>query len=575
MVDKEDSLISVARKPAGAALVTVVCALGLLAGAGSALAATKTFTYTGKEQEFKVPAGVTSIEVVAVGSEGGTARYGAAGGVGAIVTGDLPVKPEQVLYVEVGGAPFNGGGLSRGNGGSGGGASDARTVSIGAEPSPGNEASLLSRLLVAAGGGGGGNRDDFFGRCPGGAGGAAEEKGANGTNCGEKPGEGGGAGKAKEGGAGGKGYEREREIGPPWLGEAGRLGVGGAGQTGGGGGGGLYGGGGGGSQRIQDYPKGEIAGNGGGGGGSNLVPQGGKARLAKAKEPASVAITYTVTIGPTATSLKCSPPLLVAGQSASCTATVKDEAKSGATAPTGSVGFKTSGEGSLEGTCELKAATSSSSSCSATYKPSPTPKTLERTDTITATYEGDEAHAGSKGTAAVTVITPAPIPPVIPSAIAATPPPPSVAPVLSGLTAVRRCVTSAVLEHARAGSGGLAFSFTLSQAANVTFAVLHRVGSPAWTRCPSVRGHAPSTYRSVGEVGALDPAGQQTNSLGSAARARPLATVVPLAPGRHRISLAQIAQKRLPPGTYVVSAKAVNSAGKASSVEYAKFWVFS
>jgi len=168
--------------------------------------------------------------------------------------------------------------------------------------------------------------------------------------------------------------------------------------------------------------------------------------------------------------------------------------------------------------------------------------------------------------AAPSVIAPIP-PPRLP------PPPCAVAPVLSGLTAIHRCVTSAVLEHAHAGSGGLAFSFTLSQAANVTFAVLHRVGSPAWTKCPSVRGRTPSAYRSVGEVGALVPAGNQTESLGTAARARPLA--IRLAAGRHRIGLAQIAQKRLPPGTYVVSAKAVNSAGQASSVEYAKFWVFS
>ena len=47
----------------------------------------------------------------------------------------------------------------RGYGGGGGGASDVRTVSIGAEPSPGGELSLESRLLVAAGGGGGGGRD--------------------------------------------------------------------------------------------------------------------------------------------------------------------------------------------------------------------------------------------------------------------------------------------------------------------------------------------------------------------------------------------------------------------------------
>jgi hypothetical protein len=147
--------------------------------------------------------------------------------------------------------------------------------------------------------------------------------------------------------------------------------------------------------------------------------------------------------------------------------------------------------------------------------------------------------------------------------------------VLSGLTAVHRCVTSAVLEHAHAGSGGLAFSFTLSEAASVTFAVLHRVESPRWTKCPPARGHKPGSYRSVGQLGALVPAGQQTISLGAAARARPLATVVRLAAGRHRIGLAQIAQTRLSPGTYVVSAKAVNPAGQASAVDYAKFWVVS
>jgi hypothetical protein len=55
MVNKEDSLTSVARKPARAGLVAVGCAVGLLAGAGSALAEAKTFTYTGKEQDSKCP----------------------------------------------------------------------------------------------------------------------------------------------------------------------------------------------------------------------------------------------------------------------------------------------------------------------------------------------------------------------------------------------------------------------------------------------------------------------------------------------------------------------------------------
>ena len=103
----------VARIGARAALVAGVCAVGLLAGAGSALAEEAKFTYTGKEQEFEVPAGVTSVEVVAVGSQGESAAgLGGAGGVGAIVAGKLTVKPEQALYVEVGGVPFNGGGAS-------------------------------------------------------------------------------------------------------------------------------------------------------------------------------------------------------------------------------------------------------------------------------------------------------------------------------------------------------------------------------------------------------------------------------------------------------------------------------
>ena len=234
-----------------------------------------------------MPAGVTSVNVEAVGSHG--ERSLALGGVGAIVSGGLSVKPEQALYVEVGGVTFNGGGNS-GSAGRGGGASDVRTVSIGAELSPGNEASLNSRLLVAAGGGGAGSPSPGGG-CPGGAGGAAEEKGANGTNCGFPPGEGGGAGEGSKGGAGGLGYL----SGNPnifFVGVAGRLGAGGSG-FGGGGGSGLYGGGGGGSQGDQ------TSGNGGGGGGSNLVPAGGEAKLPGAGVELFPSVTFTYTALPT------------------------------------------------------------------------------------------------------------------------------------------------------------------------------------------------------------------------------------------------------------------------------------
>jgi hypothetical protein len=112
-----------------------------------------------------------------------------------------------------------------------------------------------------------------------------------------------------------------------------------------------------------------------------------------------------VVIHPTGTSVKCSPASLVAGGSTTCTATVKDTATSGATTPTGSVAFKTSGSGNFnQPSCTL-AGSGATASCEVTYKPTATPKEPERSDTITAKYEGDEAHEGSKNTTTVTVIS--------------------------------------------------------------------------------------------------------------------------------------------------------------------------
>jgi hypothetical protein len=377
--------MSVGRIGTRAVLVAAVCALVLLAGAGSALAEEAKFSFTGKEQKFKVPAGVTSVHVVAVGSHGanGGEFFGGpvpAGGLGAVVSGDLGVTAGEKLYVEVGGVTFNGGG-SGANGGGGGGASDVRK-----KPSAEGEESLTSRLLVAAGGGGGG-----FSNCSGGHGGAGgneEEAGHPGIGC--APTGGGGPGTSTKGGAGGEG--------PIASGGEGTLGAGGS-SIAGGGGGGLYGGGGGGMGNAGA----------GGGGGSNLVPTGGPpATVAKAGEASSVTITYTgVPVHTTATSVKCSPQSFLVGQSTTCTATVKDEASSGATAPTGTVGFKTSGEGSFSGEakCTLEKLTTNSSSCSVKYTPSEATKQKERTDTITAEYEGDETHETSEEATTVTVLT--------------------------------------------------------------------------------------------------------------------------------------------------------------------------
>ena len=250
-----------------------------------------TFASTGAEQSFVVPAGVSSVHVVARGAPGGRGASldssPSPGGRGAAVSGDLSVTAAEVLYVEVGGAPtfdadacypglggvpcvggFNGGGSSH-FGGGGGGASDVRTVT-------GSDAgTLASRVLVAGGGGGGGEFCLSSGLAGGGAGGNAGAKGGDGPNCGVAGGTGGGAGTANAGGAGGSPF-----------GHAGGLGVGGAGglDTGGGGGGGLYGGGGGGDITFGDTSE-STGGAGGGGGGSSLLPAGGLGRHRPDRHP--------------------------------------------------------------------------------------------------------------------------------------------------------------------------------------------------------------------------------------------------------------------------------------------------
>ncbi|MGC2405863.1 MAG: glycine-rich protein, partial [Candidatus Cybelea sp.] len=129
----------------------------------------RTFHYTGTEQTFKVPRGVTQVTVTASGASGpyGTVNGSCtlAGGLGGLVQATIPVMPAETLAVFVGGegtigaacnsasgngiGGFNGGG----DGGSagyghighgGGGASDVRE----------GGSALSDRILVAGGGGG-------------------------------------------------------------------------------------------------------------------------------------------------------------------------------------------------------------------------------------------------------------------------------------------------------------------------------------------------------------------------------------------------------------------------------------
>src|SRR5277367_6307246 len=104
---------------------------------GAAPKSEKTFHYTGKEQTFTVPAGVTQLTVVAHGGEGaGEVYYGSTDypGLPGRVFAIIQVQAKHKLYVFVGGSGdhggFNGGAAGgseeRYKGNAGGGASDVR-----------------------------------------------------------------------------------------------------------------------------------------------------------------------------------------------------------------------------------------------------------------------------------------------------------------------------------------------------------------------------------------------------------------------------------------------------------------
>ena len=86
-------------------------ALLLVFGVGATAAPTafaQVFTYTGAEQSYTVPAGVTVVHVIAVGAPGGGGTQ-VTGGRGAVVAADLQIPLGQtVLYLDVGGTGVGG-----------------------------------------------------------------------------------------------------------------------------------------------------------------------------------------------------------------------------------------------------------------------------------------------------------------------------------------------------------------------------------------------------------------------------------------------------------------------------------
>ena len=229
----------------------------------------QTFNFTGAEQIFTVPSGVTTITIKAWGAQGGMYNSDWGAGKGGYSTGTLNVTSGETLYIYVGGqgnssgsnvqvsGGFNGGGYARGYtsgayAGSGGGASDVR--------SSGN--ALTNRVIIAGGGGGAGGyfsdvmnggygggstggTGDPWRWYNGGSGGTQSAGGAQGSNS-----------SYDENGSLGQGGN-QTATGGNWNGSAG-----GGGYYGGGSGGAVGAGGGGGSGYVGGVSSGStIAGN--------------------------------------------------------------------------------------------------------------------------------------------------------------------------------------------------------------------------------------------------------------------------------------------------------------------------
>ncbi len=218
------------------------------------------YDYTGYQQTFDIPAGLSEISVECWGAQGGNS-----GGYGGYAKGVLNVAGITELYIFPGGTNgYNGGGAGSTPAHNGGGMSDVRVGGT----------TVSDQIIVAGGGGGQGNNG------PGGAGGggAACSEGAGGQGGGGYSGADGSDGTCTTGGAGGTSGHGSGGGGGGLTsgggggistsypdGTAGTRGLGGnwgnnSSCYAGGGGGGYYGGGG--------SPEGNCSGGSGGGGSS-------------------------------------------------------------------------------------------------------------------------------------------------------------------------------------------------------------------------------------------------------------------------------------------------------------------
>lgn len=213
------------------------------------------YNFTGADQTFVIPAGVTYIFVKMWGAGGGNGRasgwsYGSDAGGGGHSFALIPVTPGESLTIRIGGGGRTA--VTASSFGGGGGALNATDTTYGGQ---GGGGCYIFRsttpLLIAGGGGGGGASRIWTGNVGGAGGGLIGQRGESPYDNKVAFGGGGGtqlAGGTASGGGSGSLYQG---------------GTSGTNSYGGGGGGGYYGGGGGGYSEANTMA--------GGGGGSGFV----------------------------------------------------------------------------------------------------------------------------------------------------------------------------------------------------------------------------------------------------------------------------------------------------------------
>jgi hypothetical protein len=242
------------------------------------------FAFTGAPQPFVVPAGVCTLNITALGAQGGADPSGLVGGLGGSATATIEVKPGDSLQVNVGGEGGPGATNLPGKGGfpdgAAGGAANAAAGGGGGSSDVRQGGTAVSDRVVVAGGGGGSAFGFTSSKSGGGGGGMVGQPGADANGILLSGGQGG---TQMAGGPGGKNNSSTNGIdgGQP------NGGVGGNSLLGGAGGGGGFFGGGGGSAAIGATG----ASGGGGGGGSGFTPNG--AGLTQAVQTGNGQVTIT------------------------------------------------------------------------------------------------------------------------------------------------------------------------------------------------------------------------------------------------------------------------------------------